>query len=364
MPGYESKSELESTLCQLEWICFWWHINLKCFRFRNSDMRTVREEMRSIPEVKSKLIQLWERQLSAEHALQKRKCSPAAVDSLSPFPPQGLTVDKGELHRNPSSSLLILLSPRFHPLSVMWVGVDKKREKSVCQSLLKKIRNTTGPKVWTCHPFHQQALQKSQGSVPSVGACPEQSIWTEITLKDRDNHTSQPGDASSEGGRETLLKFLLQGPVWSHFSSAQGDLQPLVNTNTPEWLLWAGYPSSQLAHVANISFCSHCSDLVQQPFPPLMTLQERNSCPGYILYLIYPLLPLAPKSFSNQPERGQMGGGKKVFFTKPVAMERDSNWKNPTHQITLLSSACLKRVLQMPVKMMGRLMFWQKQEHH
>lgn len=205
----------------------------------------------------------------------------------------------------------------------------------MCQSLLKKIRNTTGPKVWTCHPFHQQALQKSQGSVPSVGACPEQSIWTEITLKDRDNHTSQPGDASSEGERETLLKFLLQGPVWSHFSSAQGDLQPLVNTNTPEWLLWAGYPSSQLAHVANISFCSHCSDLVQQQFPPLMTLQERNSCPGYILYLIYPLLPLAPKSFSNQHERGQMGGKKKYFS------QNQWLWKGiPTEKTPPIKSLC------------------------
>lgn len=38
--------------------------------------------------------------------------------------------------------------------------------------------------------------------------------------------------------------------------------------------------------------------------------------------------------------------------------------KKSTHQNTLLSSVSLKRVLQMPVQMMGRLMFWQKQEHH
>lgn len=171
---------------------------------------------------------------------------------------------------------------------------------------------------------------------------------------------------------ETLLKFLLQGLLWRHSTSARGELQSLVNTNTPEWLVLADYPSShcQLAHVTNISFCTHCNDIVQQQFPLLITtLQQRKLRPGYILYLIYPLLPLAPKSFSNQPESGQMEKKKYILFTKNRGYgkgfhEKNSNGKKSTHQNTLLSSVSLKRVLQMPVQMMGRLMFWQKQEHH
>lgn len=148
---------------------------------------------------------------------------------------------------------------------------------------------------------------------------------------------------------ETLLKFLLQGLLWRHSTSARGELQSLVNTNTPEWLVLADYPSShcQLAHVTNISFCTHCNDIVQQQFPLLITtLQQRKLRPGYILYLIYPLLPLAPKSFLNQPESGQMEKKKKdiyiyIFFSqKTEAMERDSMKKIPTEKKAPIKTLC------------------------
>lgn len=128
------------------------------------------------------------------------------------------SVDEGELHRE---SLLILTDSGLSTVSSSLChvgGCGQNRKISVPEFAEENKKYNWSLKCESAilSSSRHSTNHSSQGSAPSVGPCPrtEQLVAppkTEITLRDRDNHTSYSDGASIDEERETLLKFLLQG---------------------------------------------------------------------------------------------------------------------------------------------------------